>query len=94
MRKNLTAFVGTALFGGGLYGLVSSSAMALPPLQCQDFVNFAMQISGKYAGRSCPPTPLMHLDRDRSFKWCLGKNAAQVEADKQAKIRALKKCTG
>lgn len=92
MLKTPRALAGASLFGVALYGLASSPAMALPPLQCQDFVNFAMDISQKYSARSCPRTPLMHTDRERHFQWCLGKNEAQVLADRRAKNATWQNC--
>lgn len=92
-KQNFAAFAAACALAGAVVS-IASPAMALAPLECQGFVNFAMQISGKYAGYSCPRTLLMHLDRNRHFNWCLRKNVGQVEADKRAKTAALKKCTG
>jgi len=78
--------------GLGLAAVAATPAAALPPLQCQDFVNFAMSAQAKYYGRGCPRTPLMHANREGHFQWCLKRNDAQVNADRNAKAAALKSC--
>lgn len=72
--------------------LSATPAAAMPPLQCQDFVNYAMKAQAQYYARGCARTPLMHANREGHFQWCLKRNDAQVAADQRAKAAALRSC--
>lgn len=72
--------------------LGAGAASAMPPLQCQDFANFAMRAQDEYYALGCPRSPLMHANRDGHFAWCLARNEFQVRADRDAKAAALRNC--
>lgn len=82
--------LGAGLLAGAL--LPVGQARALPPLQCQDFVNFAMSAQAQYYSRGCARIPLMHANREGHFQWCLARNEGQVRADRDAKAAALQSC--
>lgn len=77
---------------GAVTLLGAGTASAMPPLQCQDFVNFAMRAQSEYYALGCPRTPLMHANREGHFQWCLARNEFQVRADRDAKAAALRSC--
>ncbi|MGF3025642.1 hypothetical protein ACQVP2_22795 [Methylobacterium aquaticum] len=82
--------LGAGMLIGAL--LAGGRAEALPPLECQDFVNFAMSAQAQYYSRGCARIPLMHANREGHFRWCLARNEAQVRADRDAKAAALQSC--
>jgi len=75
-----------------LAALAVTPASAMPPLQCQDFVNFAMSAQAQYYARGCARIPLMHANREGHFQWCLKRSDAVVNADRRAKAAALQSC--
>ncbi|ABD04766.1 hypothetical protein RPB_0054 [Rhodopseudomonas palustris HaA2] len=76
----------------GLATLAATPASAAPPLQCQDFVNYAMKAQAQYYARGCPRIPSMHANREGHFQWCLKRNEGQVAAEQRAKAATLNSC--
>lgn len=82
--------VAIAAFGVGVEPVHAQSRNSV--LDCQDFVNHAMDAAQKYYARGCPASGYMHYDRDGHFNWCMAKSPVQVREDRNAKSELLRIC--